>query len=220
MTFSLEAVLGSYWFYSCNTYRCIIAAVVFLDLDANEFFSCIERTLGGVVEVVIVRLKKQSKNSFLAKAILAAPLQSMYTSSIMNFRFLTFVIFYHVDAGCVPNITERLFKSHRQGTEMIENIFETLCANIYKQVTRKELLFEIQQKSRDPGDKDLYMEQCYVCGILGYQKLLSLERLSVILGWQLPHGCYGNDKYSQEDQEKENRDDEKDWDYSELPDKR
>ena len=105
---------------------------------------------------------------------------------------------------------------------MIENIFETLCANIYKQVTRKELIFEIQQKSRDTSDKDLYMEQCYVCGILGYQKFLSLERLSVILGWQLPHGCYGNDQYSQEeDREKENSDEEeKDWNYSELADER
>lgn len=140
----------------------------------------------------------------------------------MNFWFLTFVIFYHADAGCVPNITERLLKSHIQGAEMIENIFETLCANIYKQVTRKELIFEIQQKSRDTSDKDLYMEQCYVCGILGYQKFLSLERLSVILGWQLPHGCYGNDQYSQEeDREKENSDEEeKDWNYSELADER
>ena len=36
------------------------------------------------------------------------------------------------------------------------------------------------------------MEQCYVCGILGYHKFLSLDRLSAILGWQLPPGCYGD----------------------------
>ena len=125
-----------------------------------------------------------------------------------------------MDAGCVPNITERLLKSHREGAENIENIFETLCANIFKQVTRKELILERQQKSRDTGDQDLYMEQCYVCGILGYQKFLSLNRLSVILGWQLPPGCYGNKKYSRdEDREKEASDkDEEDWNYSELAD--
>ncbi len=127
-----------------------------------------------------------------------------------------------MDAGCVPNITERLFKSHREGAEIIENIFETLCASIYKQVKRKELIIRIQRTSRDTGDQDLYMEQCYVCGILGYQKFLSLDRLSVILDWQLPLGCFGSNEYLQdEDREKEDSvKDGEDWDFSELADER
>ncbi|KAL9954060.1 hypothetical protein ACROYT_G041551 [Oculina patagonica] len=124
--------------------------------------------------------------------------------------------------GCEANITERLFKSHREGAEIIENIFESLCASIYKQVKRKELILRIQRTSRDTGDQDLYMEQCYVCGILGYQKFLSLDRLSVILDWQLPLGCYGSNEYLQdEDREKEDSvKDGEDWDFSELADKR
>ena len=127
--------------------------------------------------------------------------------------------FVHLDAGCVPNITERLFKSHREGDGIIENIFETLCANIYRQVTRNELILHRQRKSRDSEEKDLYMEQCYVCGILGYHKFLSPDRLSVILDWQLPPGCYGSNEYLRDEaQEKEDSEEEEDWNYKELID--
>ena len=89
--------------------------------------------------------------------------------------------------------------------QTVQHIFETLCANIYKEIAWKEGVLDRQQRSRDAGEKDLYMEQCYVCGILGYHKFLSLDRLSVILGWQLQPGCYGIDK-SSSDEDKESDD--------------
>lgn len=89
--------------------------------------------------------------------------------------------------------------------QTVQHIFETLCANIYKEIAWKEGVLDRQQRPRDAGEKDLYMEQCYVCGILGYHKFLSLDRLSVILGWQLQPGCYGIDK-SSSDEDKESDD--------------
>lgn len=95
--------------------------------------------------------------------------------------------------GCLPNITQRLYSSHKEGKRTIENIFETLCANIYKQMRWRELVLRRKHQSRNAEDKDLYMEQCYVCGILGYHhQFLSLDRLSAVLDWQLPPGCYGS----------------------------
>lgn len=59
------------------------------------------------------------------------------------------------------------------------------------------------------------MEQCYICGILGYHKFLSFDRLSVILGWQLQPGCYGINE-NPADEEKENGDKiETEWNDSE-----
>lgn len=93
----------------------------------------------------------------------------------------------------MPIINERLLKNGDKNQDVMEDIYEKLCANIYKEVLSKEALLNRQQRSRDTRDKDLYMEQCYVCGILGYHKFLSTDRLSVILGWQLTSGCYGSD---------------------------
>ena len=57
----------------------------------------------------------------------------------------------------------------------------------------RELVLRRKHQSRNAEDKDLYMEQCYVCGILGYHhQFLSLDRLSAVLDWQLPPGCYGS----------------------------
>ena len=93
--------------------------------------------------------------------------------------------------GCLSAIKERLFRSHRNRPHIIEDIFEALCASIYHEVRWKEAVLKTEERSRDTGEKDIYFEQCYVCGILGYQKFLSLDRLSTFLGWQLPLGCYG-----------------------------
>jgi len=107
--------------------------------------------------------------------------------------------------GCLPIIKKRLLTSQMEQDQTVQHILETLCANIYKEIAWKEGVLDRQQRSRDAGEKDLYMEQCYVCGILGYHKFLSLDRLSVILGWQLQPGCYGIDK-SSSDEDKESDD--------------
>ena len=93
--------------------------------------------------------------------------------------------------GCLPAIKERLFRSHRNRAHIIKDSFEALCASIYHEVRWKEAILKTEERSRDTGEKDIYIEQCYVCGILGYHKFLSLDRLSTFLGWQLPLGCYG-----------------------------
>ena len=102
--------------------------------------------------------------------------------------------------GCLPVIKERLFRSHGNQAHIIEDIFEALCASIYHEVRWKEVVLKIQKRSRDTGEKDLYIEQCYTCGILGYHKFLSLDtRLSRFLGWQLPLGCHGENASDQGD---------------------
>ena len=102
-------------------------------------------------------------------------------------------------ADCLPAIKERLFRSHRNRAHVIEHIIEPLCAIIYNEVRWKEAVLKTEDRSRDTGEKDIYIEQCYICGILGYHKLLSLDRLLTFLGWQLPLGCYGENASYQGD---------------------
>jgi len=113
--------------------------------------------------------------------------------------------------GCLPIIKKRLLTSQMKRKGTVESIFETLCANVYKEVTSKEGVLDRQQRSRDVSEKDLYMEQCYVCGILGYHKFLSLDRLSVILGWQLKPGCYGIDRNTSDDRKEDGNEVEENW---------
>ena len=101
--------------------------------------------------------------------------------------------------GCLPAIKERLFPSHRNRAHIIEDIFEAPCASIYHEVRLKEAVLKTEERSPDTGEKDLCIEQCYTCGILGYHKFLSLDRLSTFLGWQLPLGCYGENASDQGD---------------------
>ena len=101
--------------------------------------------------------------------------------------------------GCLPAIKERLFRSHRNQAHIIEDIFEALCASVYHEVRWKEAVLKTEERSRDTGEKDIYIEQCYVCGILGYHKFLSLDRLLTFLRWQLPLGCYGENASDQDD---------------------
>ena len=112
--------------------------------------------------------------------------------------------------GCLPAIKERLFPSHRNRAHIIEDIFEALCASIYHEVRWKEAVLKTEERSRDTGEKDIYIEQCYICGILGYHKFLSLDTLSTFLGWQLPLGCYGENASDQDDMFEE------DWNNSEV----
>ena len=100
---------------------------------------------------------------------------------------------------CLSAIKERLFRSYRNRAHIIEDIFEVLCASIYNEVRWKEAVLKTEDRSRDTGEKDIYIEQCYICSILGYHKLLSLDRLSTFLGWQLPLGCYGENESYQGD---------------------
>ena len=111
--------------------------------------------------------------------------------------------------GCLPAIKERLFRSHRNRAHIIKDIFEALCASICHEVRWKEAVLKTEERSRDTGEKDIYIEQCYICGILGYHKFLSLDRLSTFLGWQLPLGCYGENASNQGDMLKD------DWNNSE-----
>ena len=101
--------------------------------------------------------------------------------------------------GRLPAIKERLFPSHRNRVHIIEDIFDAPCASIYHEVRWKESVLKTEERSRDTGEKDLCIEQCYTCGILGYHNFLSLDRLSTFLGWQLPLGCYGENASDQGD---------------------
>ena len=78
--------------------------------------------------------------------------------------------------GCLSAIKERLFPSHRNRAHIIEDMFEVLCASIYHEVRRKEAVLKTEERSRDTGEKGIYIEQCYICGILGHHKFLSLDK--------------------------------------------
>ena len=112
--------------------------------------------------------------------------------------------------GCLPAIKERLFRSHRNRAHIIEDIFEALCASIYHEVRWKEVVLKTEERSRDTGEKDIYIEQCYIGDILGCHKLLSLDRLQTFLGWQLPLSCYGENSSNQGDMLKEHWNNSKD----------
>ena len=79
--------------------------------------------------------------------------------------------------GCLSAIKERLFPSHRNRAHFIEDIFEVLCASIYHEVRRKEAVLKTEERQRDTGEKGIYIEQCYICGILGHHKFLSLDKV-------------------------------------------
>ena len=74
---------------------------------------------------------------------------------------------------------------------------------LYAQVRWKEAVLKTEERSRDTGEKDIYIEQCYIGDILGCHKLLSLDRLQTFLGWQLPLGCYDENSSNQGDMLKE-----------------
>ena len=111
--------------------------------------------------------------------------------------------------GCLLAIKERLFRSQRNRAHIIEDIFEALCTSICHEVRWKEAVLKTEERSLDSREKDIYIEQCYICGILGYHNFLSLDRLSTFLGWQLPLGCYGENASNQSDMLKE------DWNNNE-----
>ena len=85
--------------------------------------------------------------------------------------------------GCLPAIKERLFPSHRNRAHIIEDIFEALCASTYHEVRWKEAILKTEERSRDTGEKDIYIEQCYICVILGYHKFLSLDTVFLLLSY-------------------------------------
>lgn len=63
------------------------------------------------------------------------------------------------------------------------------CRLMYPEMLRQEKR-TIEKKYLE--DIDLYMEQCVVCGMLGYVEYFSLHRLDLILGWIHPsRGCFG-----------------------------
>ncbi|EDO27725.1 predicted protein [Nematostella vectensis] len=50
------------------------------------------------------------------------------------------------------------------------------------------------EKHPNSDGRDLYMEQAMVCGMMGYSRFLSKNRLKNILSWQNAKGCYGDDE--------------------------
>ena len=105
----------------------------------------------------------------------------------------------HFMTGCLPAIKERLFPSHRNRAHIIKDIFEALCANISHDDGRIPFLKPRRGHVTPTREKNIYIEQCYICGITGYHNFLSLDRLSTFLGWQLPLGCYGENATNQGD---------------------
>ncbi|XP_001635103.3 UPF0764 protein C16orf89 homolog [Nematostella vectensis] len=122
--------------------------------------------------------------------------------------FLTHQLLYFmlaVKRGCTQVINNLLKKSKFYGG--INQFFASRCAFMYPQMKSQEAKVFVSV-NQSLGDMDLYLEQCVVGSMLGYEEFLSLRQLQQILAWQHPKGCFGfhgdiirkpEDEYEDED---------------------
>ncbi|EDO43039.1 predicted protein [Nematostella vectensis] len=87
--------------------------------------------------------------------------------------------------GCRNKLDEKIKKS-KSGTGL-QQVYDRICASMYPQMVEFE-------KHPNSDGRDLYMEQAMVCGMMGYSRFLSKDRLKNILSWQNAKGCYGDDE--------------------------
>ena len=70
----------------------------------------------------------------------------------------------------------------------VHQLIENRCLRIMKEMVAFE-----KPRVKEP-DRDVYMEQGFVCAVHGYEEFLSLKRLKNILSWQREFGCFGKMK--------------------------
>lgn len=70
----------------------------------------------------------------------------------------------------------------------LQETYDRICSNIYNQL----VVIEEQIHPTKRIDADLMMEQCVVCGLMGYNEFLTPQRLRRVLKWQRSSGCYGD----------------------------
>ena len=70
----------------------------------------------------------------------------------------------------------------------LQETYDRICSNIYNQL----VVIEEHVHPTKRIDADLMMEQCVVCGLMGYNEFLTPQRLRRVLKWQRSSGCYGD----------------------------
>ena len=94
--------------------------------------------------------------------------------------------------GC-RHVVEKEFQKFRRYLEIgnivnVDTFLETKCAQILVEMN------ELKQNVLAHHDTDLFMEQGFVCGLLGYEDFLHRDILEKIFVWQdKEHGCFGTE---------------------------
>ena len=106
--------------------------------------------------------------------------------------FLTLAVIH----GCEEKYSEVL-KQHL-GYD-VDGLIENRCIRIMKEMRA------LEQPNVQEYNRDLYMEQAFVCALHGYEEFLTLKRLGIVLSWQRTVGCFGNLNGDDEGGEKKRR---------------
>ncbi|CAH8450496.1 unnamed protein product [Schistosoma turkestanicum] len=67
----------------------------------------------------------------------------------------------------------------------LESLKNRLCSIMFE-----DFLNYYQHVETIPQDRDIFLEQMFVCGGLGYEKFIQLSVLNKFLSWQRPSGCF------------------------------
>ncbi|XP_028395060.1 UPF0764 protein C16orf89-like [Dendronephthya gigantea] len=73
----------------------------------------------------------------------------------------------------------------------VHGLIENRCNKVMNE------MIALEEPRVKEADRDVYMEQGFVCALHGYEEFLSLKRLRNILSWQRLFGCFG--KIEEED---------------------
>ncbi|CAL8071208.1 unnamed protein product [Calicophoron daubneyi] len=86
------------------------------------------------------------------------------------------------ELGCVPFLDRELID--REVT--VNTIRQVLCSWVFSEFNSLRGLPDLTA-----AERDLLLEQIFVCGELGALQFISLELLDRIISWQLDSGCFG-----------------------------
>ncbi|XP_064621135.1 uncharacterized protein LOC135484034 [Lineus longissimus] len=88
--------------------------------------------------------------------------------------------------GCAPRLNLWLEEHNRPGG--IQQIQLELCSNVEN--TMREKLMKTNGIVM-PYYQDLFMEEVFVCGTLGFREFFQVSLLEQVISWQKMPGCYG-----------------------------
>ncbi|XP_078609942.1 UPF0764 protein C16orf89 homolog [Branchiostoma floridae x Branchiostoma japonicum] len=111
---------------------------------------------------------------------------NLMTSPGYQGYWLTHELFYleiGEQAGCAHELAIHAAESGRR--DGVGGMEAGYCANILREA-RGLAAAGFRQE-----DRDLFMEQALLCGLVGYRDFFRSSWLSAILSWQSPSGCFG-----------------------------
>jgi len=113
---------------------------------------------------------------------------NMMTSPLYRGYSLTHEVFYleiGEQTGCMKEMAHKVQENDQPSVDDLNSWF---CSNIYKDA------LQISSNGFMNEQKDLFMEQLGLCGMLGFKSFFHPDWLHHILSWQRNNGCYGKYK--------------------------